>query len=110
MEQSTSSYFHLIDLTSGESPEPLHVEVLVSQEEKVLPFSVGGSVRMREAPASPDGGLIADYLAPFDDPLALAARLDAVPGVVGHGIFPPALTSDVLVASGTRVEHRRLAR
>jgi len=72
--------------------------------------ALGGNVRMREAPVSPDGGLIADYLAAFEDPLALAGTLDGTPGVVGHGIFPPALTSDVLVASGGRVEHRRLAR
>ena len=72
--------------------------------------ALGGSVRMREGPPSPDGGLIADYLAPFDDPFALAARLDATPGVVGHGIFAPALTSDVMIASGGQVEHRRLAR
>jgi len=71
---------------------------------------LGGSVRMREAPPSPDGGLIADYLAPFDDPLALALRLDATPGVVGHGIFAPELTSDVMIARGGQVEHRRLAR
>ena len=72
--------------------------------------ALGGTVRMREAPPSPDGGLIADYLSPFDDPLELALRLDATPGVVGHGIFAPALTSDVMIASGGQVEHRRLAR
>ena len=72
--------------------------------------ALGGNVRMREAPLSPDGGLIADYLAAFEDPLALAGTLDGTPGVLGHGIFPPALTSDVLVASGGRIEHRRLAR
>jgi len=72
--------------------------------------ALGESVRMREAPPSPDGGLIADYLAPFDDPHALAVRLDATPGVVGHGIFAPALTSDVMIAFGGQVEHRRLAR
>jgi len=71
---------------------------------------LGGGVRMREAPPSPDGGLIADYLAPFDDPLALGLRLDATPGVVGHGLFAPELTSDVLIASGGQVDHRRLAR
>jgi ribose 5-phosphate isomerase A len=65
---------------------------------------------MRAAPPSPDGGLIADDLAPFDDPLALGLRLDATPGVVGHGLFAPELTSDVMIASGGQVEHRRLAR
>jgi ribose 5-phosphate isomerase A len=67
-----------------------------------------GEVRLRDAPASPDGGVIADYLEPFEDPAAAAALLDATPGVVGHGIFAPALTSDVLIAVGGRVEHRTL--
>src|SRR5579871_833191 len=70
---------------------------------------LGASVALRDAPRSPDGGVIADYRAPFDDPQALAARLDATPGVVGHGLFAPALTSDVLIGAGERVEHRRLA-
>lgn len=72
--------------------------------------ALGGSVRMREVPPSPDGGLIADYLTPFEDPFALAAHLDATPGVVGHGIFAPELTSDVMIATGGQVEHRRFAR
>jgi ribose 5-phosphate isomerase A len=72
--------------------------------------ALGGDVRLRDVPRSPDGGLIADYLAPFDDPAQLAALLDATPGVVGHGIFAPALTSDVIVARDGQVEHRRLAR
>jgi ribose 5-phosphate isomerase A len=67
-----------------------------------------GSVRLRDAPLSPDGGVIADYLDPFEDATALTARLDATPGVYGHGIFAPSLTSDVLIATGTVVEHRRL--
>ena len=61
------------------------------------------------APPSPDGGVIADYHGPFDDPAALAARLDAIPGVVAHGLFPAAMVSDVLVARGESVEHRRIA-
>jgi ribose 5-phosphate isomerase A len=67
-----------------------------------------GEVRLRAVPPSPDGGQIADYLAPFDDPAALSAHLDATPGVIGHGIFPPALTADILVAANGHVEHRVL--
>jgi ribose 5-phosphate isomerase A len=67
-----------------------------------------GEVRLRPVPPSPDGGLIADYLGSFGDPAALTARLDATPGVVGHGIFPPALTADILLAANGRVEHRVL--
>ena len=68
-----------------------------------------GEVRLRDAPPSPDGGVIADYAAAFDSPGELAARLDATAGVVGHGIFPPSLVTDVLLATGGgHVEHRRL--
>jgi ribose 5-phosphate isomerase A len=49
------------------------------------------------APTTPDGGVLADYEAQFDDPAALAARLDATPGVAGHGLFSPALVDDVIV-------------
>ena len=65
-------------------------------------------VRLRDAPPSPDGGVIADYLGEFDDREAMLARLDAAPGVVGHGIFAPALTAEVLIAGDGRVEHRVL--
>jgi ribose 5-phosphate isomerase A len=62
--------------------------------------------RLREVPPSPDGGLIADYLGPVGDPAELAARLDRTPGVVGHGLFPPSLVADILIARGGTVEHR----
>jgi ribose 5-phosphate isomerase A len=68
-----------------------------------------GDASVREgAPPSPDGGVIADLFTPFTDPTAVAAHLDAVPGVVEHGLFPAALVSDVLIARGETVEHRRL--
>lgn len=55
-------------------------------------------VRVRAGtPASPDGGVIADWLEPFDDPAALAAHLASTPGVVGHGLFPPGMVADVVV-------------
>jgi ribose 5-phosphate isomerase A len=57
-------------------------------------------------PPSPDGGLIADYRGPgLDDPAALAARLEADPGVAAQGLFPPGLVADLLVADGDRVVH-----
>jgi ribose 5-phosphate isomerase A len=67
-----------------------------------------GSATLRDAARSPDGGVIADYTAPFDDPRELAARLAAEPGVVEHGLFPPELVSDLVVATGERVEVRRV--
>jgi ribose 5-phosphate isomerase A len=81
---------------------------------EILAFGVAATLKalepttMRPVAPSPDGGLIADCMAPFDDPAAHAAWLDSVPGVVGHGLFGPDLVSDVLVARGEDVEHRRV--
>jgi ribose 5-phosphate isomerase A len=77
---------------------------------ELLPFGVRATLRalgpaeLRDVPPSPDGGLIADYLGPVEDPADLADRLAAVPGVVEHGLFPPELVSEVLVARAGRVE------
>jgi len=65
-----------------------------------------GQVELRDVPASPDGGVIADYTGALDDPDELAARLSATVGVVEHGLFPPTLVSDVIVGRGARPEHR----
>jgi ribose 5-phosphate isomerase A len=81
---------------------PVPVELLAFGLEATLRALPG--VRLRDAPPSPDGGVIADYLGPVDDAAELAARLSATPGVVGHGLFPPALVSDVLVGRGDAVE------
>ena len=62
-----------------------------------------GSVTLRDAPRSPDGGVIADYTGPVDDPAATAARLAAESGVVEHGLFPPELVAEVVVAQGEHV-------
>jgi ribose 5-phosphate isomerase A len=59
---------------------------------------------LRDAPPSPDGGVIADYLGSVGDPGELATRLASTPGVVEHGIFPPRLVTEVII--GTR--RRRL--
>jgi ribose 5-phosphate isomerase A len=67
-----------------------------------------GDVELRDVPRSPDGGVIADYVGLFDDAEALAATLSATVGVVEHGLFPPALVSDLIVGRGEQVEHRRL--
>jgi ribose 5-phosphate isomerase A len=77
---------------------------------ELLPFGVRATLRalgpaeLRDVPPSPDGGVIADYLGPVEDPTDLADRLAAVPGVVEHGLFPPELVSEVLVARAGRVE------
>ncbi len=63
-----------------------------------------GEARVRDAPRTPDGGVIADWHGAVEDPAELAARLAATPGVVEHGLFPPQLVSEVLVGRGETVE------
>jgi ribose 5-phosphate isomerase A len=63
-----------------------------------------GTARIRDALRTPDGGVIADWTGPVGDPAELAALLAATPGVVEHGLFPPALVSEVLVGRGNGVE------
>jgi ribose 5-phosphate isomerase A len=61
-------------------------------------------VVLRDAPLTPDGGVLADYHGDVEDPEQLAARFAATPGIVGHGLFPPAMVSVVLVGRGDRAE------
>jgi ribose 5-phosphate isomerase A len=81
---------------------------------ELLAFGLAATLRelpgavLRNAPPTPDGGVLADYHGDFDDPAALAAMLDAAPGVVAHGLFPPALVSTVLIARGDAVEMRQI--
>lgn len=65
---------------------------------------LGPEVEPRDVPASPDGGMIADYRGEIGDPAALAGRLESDPGVAAHGLFPPAMVSDVLIGRGETVE------
>ncbi len=85
---------------------PVPVEILAFGSDSILRALDEAQLR-RGAPPSPDGGLIADWLADFDDPTALSALLAGTPGVVGHGLFPPALVSDVFIGRQDGVEHRR---
>lgn len=62
------------------------------------------TARLRDAPLSPDNGLIADYLGAFENAGLLAAELSAATGVVEHGLFPAEMVSDVLVGRADRVE------
>jgi ribose 5-phosphate isomerase A len=71
---------------------------------ELLPFApattmaaIGSTRRRANSPASPDGGVIADYHGPIDDPGGLACRLDQQPGVIAHGLFPPSMVDLVLV-------------
>lgn len=87
---------------------PVPLELLAFGLESTL-RRLGHAV-LRGGPPSPDGGIIADWTGAVDDPGELARRLDADPGVIAHGLFPPSSVSDVVVASGTDVGHSRFAR
>jgi ribose 5-phosphate isomerase A len=63
-----------------------------------------GTVRLRDVPRSPDGGVIADFVGDVGDPAALAARLEATPGVMEHGLFPPEMVSVLVVARAGEVD------
>lgn len=67
-----------------------------------------GMVALRDVPPSPDGGVIADYLGEIGEPAELAARLAATPGVIGHGLFEPALVAGVIIGRGDQAETRWL--
>ena len=77
---------------------------------EVLPYGAPATLAAlaravpRDAPPSPDGGLIADHHGEVDDPEAVAARLSATPGVVDHGLFAPSLVTMVLVGRGGGVD------
>ncbi len=73
---------------------------------EVLRFGFASILRMlerigpcspREGVLTPDANALVDYVGPVEDPAALAARLEATPGVIEHGLFPPSLVHVVLV-------------
>jgi ribose 5-phosphate isomerase A len=69
---------------------------------------LGPEVELRDVPRSPDGGVIVDYRGEIGDPAGLSARLEADPGVSSHGLFPPAMVSEVLVGAGDAVDRLAL--
>ncbi len=69
---------------------------------------LGPEVELRDAPRSPDDGVIADYRGEVGDPAQLATRLEADPGLAGHGLFPAAMVSDLLVGRGDSVDHLKI--
>jgi ribose 5-phosphate isomerase A len=77
---------------------------------ELLPYGLAATLRaleptkLRDAPRSPDGGVIADYRGPIDHPSHLAARLSATPGVVEHGLFPASMVAEIIVGRSTSVE------
>lgn len=82
---------------------------------ELLPFGLKSTLRLlepvalRPTPRTPGGGVLADYLGPVEDSDRLATRLSLTPGVVEHGLFPPHLTSEILVATGSSIRRFRPA-
>jgi len=83
---------------------PVPLELLAFGVEHTL--RAVAPARLRRVPPSPDGGLIADYLGPVEDPRMLSATLSAVPGVVEHGLFAPEMVSEILIAEDGGVLRR----
>jgi ribose 5-phosphate isomerase A len=79
---------------------------------ELLAFGLGHTLMLlapaslRDAPPSPDGNLIADHTGPVGDPRELAARLEATPGLVGHGLFEPEMVSLVVIGEEGGVRMR----
>jgi ribose 5-phosphate isomerase A len=99
-------------IVSSDKPVPrLHAPVPL----ELLAFGLAATLRalpgavLRDAPHTPDGGVLADYHGEVGEPAVLSERLDAVPGLVSHGLFPPSMVNTVLVARGVDVEERRIS-
>jgi len=94
------------DKLVGRVHPPVPLEILAFGGDSILRTLSKATLRPNTAP-SPDGGLIADWHDPFDDPAALAAHLAGVAGVVEHGLFPPSLVSEVIIGRQDRVDRRQ---
>ena len=77
---------------------------------ELVAFGVGstlarlGAARRREVPLSPNGGIIADFFGEVANPATLSVTLEATPGVISHGLFPPEMVSTIFVGRGASVE------
>jgi ribose 5-phosphate isomerase A len=87
---------------------PIPLELMAFGLDSILRALPG--IVLRGSPASPDGGVIADYHGQVGDPALLAATLESIPGIVSHGLFPPAMTSLVLIGRGNLVDSVQPAR
>jgi ribose 5-phosphate isomerase A len=76
------------------APVPLELDVFGLQ----TTLRAVGDVKLRAGTSvTPEGGVIADYTGALADPAAVAAWLDAIPGVTGHGLFAPSMIHAVYV-------------
>jgi ribose 5-phosphate isomerase A len=78
---------------------------------ELLGFGIAATLRrlspttLRDTPPSPDGGIIADYGGDVTDIAAVAALLSGTPGIIEHGLFPPRLVTDLIIARAGVIEH-----
>lgn len=112
---ATAERFVVIVDSTKPSPAlhpPVPLELLAFGSASTLRrLALLGPVRPRPGVGpSPDGGIICDYFGPTDDLGALAVALHAVPGLVEHGLFPPAMVADLIIGRGDGVEWRRAPR
>jgi ribose 5-phosphate isomerase A len=99
-------------IVSSDKPV-VHVHAPVPLE--LLAFGLAATLHalpgavLRDAPRTPDGGVLADFHGAVDDPALLSERLDALPGLVSHGLFPPSMVWTVFVAHGDEVDARQIS-
>lgn len=90
----------IVDAIHGPVPVEVLAFGLASTQRRLAPLI------LRDVPASPDGGVIADYHGPITHPASTAASLSSTPGIVEHGLFPPTLSTDIFIGTGDAVDHR----
>jgi ribose 5-phosphate isomerase A len=104
----------LRDLLGG--PVPVELLSFGAQHTLALLNATGGRFRLRTereggGARSDNGNLLADGEYPrLDDPEGLAARLDAIPGVLGHGLFLGMADLVIVGYPDGHVEQRTAAR
>jgi ribose 5-phosphate isomerase A len=78
---------------------PIPLELDAGAVESVMDaLAALGAATIREGwPPSPDGGVIADYTGPVEDPASIAQQLESIPGVLAHGLFGPRPGREVIV-------------
>ena len=94
----------IVIISVGKLVDVLHPPVPLELRSFGLPATLRqlGEARLRDgAPLTPDGGVLADWHGPVDDPEALEARLDRTPGVAAHGLFAPQRIHEVIVGEPT---------
>jgi ribose 5-phosphate isomerase A len=81
-------------------PVPLEViEFAIDLVPKALTAFGATHVRQRSAPSDNGNPLLDAAFGAIEDPLEMALDLDAIPGLIEHGIFPAAMVDRVVVGS-----------